>query len=36
MTSQRPLQLHSDFCDKIVTIVVKKDNSRFFDSSKNP
>ncbi len=28
MTSQWPLQLHSHFCDKIVTIVINKDISR--------
>jgi hypothetical protein len=33
MTSQQPLQ-HSDFCDKVVTIVVKKNNSCFFDRFK--
>jgi hypothetical protein len=36
MTSQWPLQLHNDFCDQVVTIVVEKDNRHFFDQSKNP
>jgi hypothetical protein len=30
MTFQWPLQLHNDFCD-LVTIIVEKDNSHFFD-----
>jgi hypothetical protein len=33
MTSQWPSQ-HSDFCDKVVTIVVEKNSSRFFDQLK--
>jgi hypothetical protein len=33
MTSQWPLQ-QSDFCDEVVTIAVKKNNSYFFDRFK--
>jgi hypothetical protein len=36
MTFQWPLQLHSDFCDSVVTIVVKNDNSHLFNQLKNP
>jgi hypothetical protein len=36
MTSQWLLQLHNDFCDQIVIIVVEKNRSHFFDQSKNP
>jgi hypothetical protein len=33
MTSQWPSQ-HSDFCDKVVTILVEKNNNHFFDQFK--
>jgi hypothetical protein len=36
MTSQWPLQLHSDFFDQVIIIVVEKGNSHFFNQSKNP
>ncbi len=36
MTSQWPLQLHSDLCDQVNIFVIENDNNRFFDWSNNP
>jgi hypothetical protein len=36
MTSQWPLQLHSDFCDQVVIFIIENDNNCFFDRSQNP
>jgi hypothetical protein len=36
MTSQWPLQLHSDFCDQFILFVIENDSNYFFDRSKNP
>jgi len=36
MTTQWQLQLHNDFCDQVVIIVVENNCSHFFNWLKNP